>query len=175
MQVLVRISGYRRIGVGALAIACAAALMPAAPVRAQDKPGPSPDQGQAQTAPATSPAAMFAKHGLIGTFAQECTAPTRQNGHVVHRANSAGQVDRHVLVGDPTPAAAATIDNVAEQGARLEVSQVGAGGRIIYVMEVDRDRFRTVESKQADGTVLIANGHFANSNAPTQWLIKCPP
>jgi len=167
-----RISGHRRIAVGVLAVAWMSA---ASAVLAQDKPGASPDQVQSQPAPEQSPAAMFAKHGLIGTFAQECTAPTRQNGHIVHRANSAGQVDRHVLVGDPAPAAAATIDSVTEQGARLQVSQVGAGGRITYVMEVDRDRFRTVESKQADGTVLIADGRFTNSNAPTQWLTKCPP
>jgi len=175
-QVLARIFGNRRI---AAAVACAIVLMTASSLLAQDKPGAAPDQAppaQVPPAQAQSPAEMFAKHNLIGTFAQPCgVPPSHQNPHVVHRANSAGLVDRHVLAGDPSPAAAAVIDSVTEQGARLQVSQVGAGGRITYVMEVDRDRFRSVESKQADGTVLIADGRFAGSNAPTPWLVKCPP
>ena len=166
-QALARISEFRRIGV-ALAVVVAVAVSAASWGLAQDKPGASPDQAS-PPAQALSPADMFAKHGLIGTFAAPCGAPpSHQNPHVVHRAGNAGRVDRHVLAGDPAPTGAATIDSVTEQGTRLQVSQVGGGGRITYVIEIDRDRFRTVDSKQAYGTVLIADGRFAGSNAPTQ-------
>jgi hypothetical protein len=179
VQVLARIAGDRRIAIGVhtAAVVLAASVFAATGALAQDKPAPSPDNAQAQPAQSQSPAELFAKHGLIGTFAQPCTPPSRQNAHIEHRpAAAGGQVERRLMTGEAAPAATATIDSVSEEGGkRLQISQVGANGRVTYVVEVDKDRFRTFESKLADGKVLVAGGRFTADNAETQWLVKCAP
>jgi len=164
LQVSARCCQYRRVGCGALAAAIAwCAVVSAAP--AQD-----PAQRPAQT-----PEQIFAQYGLLGTFAEQCTPPTRRNGHIVHRAMADGRVERHVLMGDPAPAGQATIDSVTDEGGKLRIGQTGFGGRITYVIAVDRDRFRTMESRQDNGTVLVADGRLTGNNAPTQWLVRCAP
>jgi hypothetical protein len=171
---MTRICGCHRIG--EIVLGLLAVVVVCASVAAQDaKTSADKPTAPADSAPAVSAAEMLAKHGLLGTFAQQCAPPTRQNAHIVHRANGS-QVDRHVLTGETAPTAAATIDTVTEQGGkRLQISQVGAGGRVTYTIEIGKDQFRTFESKLADGKVLIADGRFTSDNTPTQWLVKCPP
>ena len=64
--------------------------------------------------------------------------------------------------------------------ARLVVQEVmlrgmmGARGRINLVVQVDRNRWRTLQSTRENGERLIVNDRFAGSNTDPGWFNPLP-
>jgi Ricin-type beta-trefoil lectin domain len=150
---------------------------------------------QASNAPAASNAGqasssvqtIFERHGLVGTFAEDCTKdPGDSNQYIVHRVIDASHVERDQMKSRSVRSYAAFVDNADE----VSSNEVGMNmlitestnaqmkdWRMHLVTRIDGNRIRLMESGPLTGPYAgqnnIVAGKTTNGGTETHWLKKC--
>jgi hypothetical protein len=126
----------------------------------------------------TSVQAVFEKHGLLGTFAMDCTkAASRANFYFVNRLMDADHVQRDQMSGPTTRDAVIIIDKISEVKSN-EVAWSGTrdGKPQDGVWRIERKgdsmRAQGIEATW-DGKKQISGGKWANGGGEVPWLNKC--
>jgi hypothetical protein len=126
-----------------------------------------------------SPAAQAAdadvlkKFGMLGRLAVDCSRPhSQENPHLIY-AVSQGQLSRTLRM---TPELDGTfpIRNVRLIAPdMMQHDETGRQSELTITVAKIGGKFRSWRSVRADGTVLIADGKFPSSGAPTIVFEKC--
>ena len=124
-------------------------------------------------AQAASVKEVFEKHGLLGTWALDCSKPaSRSNYYYVHRLLDADRLQREAMEGPQSRAFLAVIDRAAEKGPNeLAVSGTVDGKPFSSIYRVEPARMRVLKST-IDGKVVITGGRFVNGSE-FPWADKC--
>jgi len=137
--------------------------------------------------PPESVMTILARHGLIGTFGEDCTKdPGESNQYILHRALDAQRVERDQMKGRALRSYAAAVENAQELTANdvamniviteTIVSQM-KDWRMRLVTRVDGNRMRLMESEPLTGPYAgqknVSAGKAANGGGETHWLTKC--
>jgi hypothetical protein len=139
----------------------------------------------AQTSPAV--AAIFERHGLMGTFAEDCKKdPSDTNQYIVHRIISAGLVARDQMKDRTVRSYAALVEDAEELSANdvamtiaitESLSAQMTGSRMHLIMRLDDDRMRLMQSGALTGPYAgrtnIFAGKAAGGGSETRWMTKC--
>lgn len=118
---------------------------------------------------------VMRQFGMLGRQAVDCAAPASQsNPHVTYAATPQGNVTRSLKM-KPDLDGTFNIRNVRMAGPNvLQFDETGRTSELtISVAKID-GKFRSWRSVRADGTVLIADGRFPSSGAPTIAFTFCP-
>jgi Ricin-type beta-trefoil lectin domain len=144
--------------------------------------------GASSTVPAsTSVQNIFERHGLIGTFAEDCSKePSDSNQYIVHRPVDASHVERDQMKSRTVRSYAAFVDNANEVTANdvgmdmLITESANAqmkDWRMHLVTRIDGNRIRLMDSGPLSGPYAgqknIIAGKTANGGTETRWLKKC--
>jgi hypothetical protein len=130
---------------------------------------------------------IFERHGLIGTFAEDCTKePGDSNQYIVHRAIDANRVERDQMKSRTVRSYAAFVDNANEVttndvGMDMLITESANAQmkdwRMHLVTRIDGNRIRLMESGPLSGPYAgqknIIAGKTANGGTETHWLKKC--
>jgi len=130
---------------------------------------------------------IFERHGLIGTFAEDCSKePSDSNQYIVHRLIDANHVERDQMKSRSVRSYAAFVDNADEVtsndiGMNLLITESTNAQmkdwRIHLVTRIDGNRIRLMESGPLSGPYAgqknIIAGKTANGGTETHWLKKC--
>jgi hypothetical protein len=130
---------------------------------------------------------IFFRHGLIGTFAEDCTTePGDSNQYIVHRVIDPNHVERDQMKSRNLRSYAAFIDNADEVTANdvgmtmLITESANAqmkDWRMRLVTRVDGNRIRLLESGPLTGPFAgqknIVAGKATSGGAETRWLQRC--
>jgi hypothetical protein len=130
---------------------------------------------------------VFERHGLIGTFAEDCTQePSDGNQYIVHRVIDANRVERDQMKSRSVRSYAGFVDNADEVASNevgmdmLIAESTNAqmkDWRIRLVTQIDANRIRLMESGPLTGPYTgqknIVAGKTPNGKAETHWLRKC--
>jgi tetratricopeptide (TPR) repeat protein len=117
---------------------------------------------------------LFEKHGLIGTFAADCSMPvSERNEYIVYRVNSTF-VQRDRMTGaastDASLIDSATESNINELG----LSRTTQRGRINDTIRVETGRWRLLESASESGEKVVSGGWITQgARKQSPWLRKC--
>jgi hypothetical protein len=151
--------------------------------QASNAPAASLNSGQK----ANSLQNIFESHGLIGTFAEDCTKDAGDsNQYIIHRVIDANHIERDQMKSRSVRSYAAFVDNADEVSSNdvamniLITESANAqmkDWRIRLVTRVDRNRIRLMESGPLTGPYAgqknIVAGKSTNDGAETHWLKKC--
>jgi hypothetical protein len=149
----------------------------------------APDESAAQSAAQTtnSTRSVLERHGLMGTFAEDCTKnPSDSNQYVVHRPLDAERVERNQMK-SPTVRSYTALVEKAEELTSNEVAMniiitetvitQMKDWRMHLVTKIDGNRIRLMESTplsgQYAGRANISAGRAAGGGEETHWLTKC--
>ena len=126
------------------------------------------------TPAAASDADTLERFGMLGTFAVDCAAPaSRSNPHLVYAATRQGNVTRTLKM-EPGLDGTFPMRNLRLLGPdRLQYEETGRRAEFIVTVARIGDKFRSWQSVQADGKVLIQDGKFPDSGAPTLAFERC--
>ena len=130
---------------------------------------------------------IFQRHGLIGTFAEDCTTdPSDSNQYIVHRIIDADHVERDQMKSRSARSYAAFVDNADEVAANdvgmtmLITESANAqmkDWRMRLVTRIDGNRIRLMESGPLTGPYAgqknIVAGKTTSGGAETHWLKRC--
>lgn len=128
----------------------------------------------APAARAASVKSLFEQHGLLGTWAADCTKPVgQQNQYIVHRPLDVERVQRDTMV-SATERFAVVVLETASLSAPNELTMAasGHGVRLSLTFQLDGKRFRVLHFVREDGTKFIVNGERVGGG-PMPWLNKC--
>ena len=125
-------------------------------------------------ATAASDADVLRQFGMFGRIAVDCKAPHSQaNPHLVYAVSPQGQLTRTLKM---TPDLDGTFPMRNVRIIAPDMLQHDETGRqselTITVAKID-GKFRSWRSVRADGTVLIDDGKFPKTGAPTIIFNKC--
>jgi len=155
--------------------------------QASDAPAAPSNPPQASNQASSSVQSIFERHGLIGTFAEDCAKdPGDSNQYIVHRVIDAGHVERDQMKSRNVRTYAAFVDN-ADEVAPNEIAMNMmiaestnaqlANWRMRLVTRIDGNRIRLMESAALTGPYAgqknIVAGQTTNSGTETHWLKKC--
>jgi hypothetical protein len=125
--------------------------------------------------PATaSDADVLRQFGMLGRIAVDCKAPHSQaNPHLIYAVSPQGQLTRTLKM---TPDLDGTfpmrnVRIIAPD--MLQHDETGRQSELTITVAKIGGKFRSWRSVRADGTVLIADGKFPSSGAPTIVFEKC--
>ena len=111
---------------------------------------------------------------MLGRIAVDCNAPHSQtNPHLIYAVSPQGQLTRTLRM---TPDLDGTFPmrNVRLLSPDLlQHDETGRQSELTITVAKINGRFRSWRSVRADGTVLIADGKFPSSGAPTISFEKC--
>ena len=112
--------------------------------------------------------------GMLGRMAINCSAtPSRENPHVVYAVSPQGGVTR-TLIMEPDLNGTFVMRNVRLLAPdRLQFQEAGRRSEFVVTVAKIDGRFRTWQSVQADGTMLIDNGKFINGGTTSPVFEKC--
>jgi hypothetical protein len=130
---------------------------------------------------------IFERHGLIGTFAEDCSKePSDGNQYIVHRLIDANHVERDQMKSRSVRSYAAFVDNADEAtsndvGMNLLITESANAQmkdwRMRLVTRIDGNRIRLMESGPLTGPYAgqknIVAGKTTNGGTETRWLRKC--
>ena len=126
---------------------------------------------------------VLARAGLLGTWAESCSAgPSRQNWFVTFYATTNGLIQRKSVRGGSDPVLEGTVDSaerIAPTVLRLRLRNDdpnwGEANGAVYdtVVEIRDGKSHAVSSIRSDGTQLIKDGKFVTSGTPTPVLQRC--
>ena len=121
-----------------------------------------------------SDADVLRQFGMLGRIAVDCNAPHSQtNPHLIYAVSPQGQLTRTLRM---TPDLDGTFPmrNVRLLSPDLlQHDETGRQSELTITVAKINGRFRSWRSIRADGTVLIADGKFPSSGAPTISFEKC--
>jgi hypothetical protein len=121
-----------------------------------------------------SDADVLRQFGMLGRIAVDCNAPHSQtNPHLIYAVSPQGQLTRTLRM---TPDLDGTFPmrNVRLLSPDLlQHDETGRQSELTITVAKINGRFRSWRSVRADGTVLIADGKFPSSGAPTISFEKC--
>lgn len=122
-----------------------------------------------------SPRAIFAKHGLFGTWAIDCTKPAGTgNPHAVYRPLLSEGVQRETFVLSSRPFDVSVAESVAELAQdELIITWSTREGRTTNRIHLQPDRMRIVDSTRQTGEKLSVNGRRVRDNAENPWFKRC--
>ena len=125
--------------------------------------------------PATaSDADVLRQFGMLGRIAVDCKAPHSQaNPHLIYAVSPQGNVTRTLKM---TPDLDGTFPmrNVHMLGPNLlQHDETGRQSELTITVAKIGGKIRSWHSIRADGTVLIADGKFPNTGAPTIAFTSC--
>jgi Ricin-type beta-trefoil lectin domain len=143
--------------------------------------------------PAQAPAAalsvqtIFGRHGLLGTFADDCTKdPSDSNQYIIHSALDATHVERDQMKSRTVRSYAAFVDDASELTSSDVAMNISIAETIIAQMKdwrmhlvtrVDGNRIRLMESVPLTGPYAgeanVTGGKAATGGGETHWLTKC--
>jgi hypothetical protein len=130
---------------------------------------------------------ILKRHGLLGTFAEDCTKdPGDNNQYIVHRLLDTGRVERDQMKNRSARTYAALVDDAEE----LTPTDVAINmlitettitemkdWRMRLVTRIDGNRIRLMESGALNGPYAgrtnVFAGKAANGGDETRWLAKC--
>jgi hypothetical protein len=155
--------------------------------QASNAPAASLNAGQASNQASGSVQSIFERHGLIGTFAEDCAKdPGDSNQYIVHRVIDAGHVERDQMKSRSVRSYAAVVDNADEVssneiGMNVLITESANAQmkdwRMRLVTRIDGSRIRLMESGALTGPYAgqknIVAGKSANSETETHWLKRC--
>ncbi len=123
---------------------------------------------------AASDADVLRQFGMLGRIAVDCNAPhSSSNPHLIYAVSPQGKLTRTLKM---TPDLDGTFPmrNVRLlTPSLLQHEETGRQSELtITVAKID-GKFRSWHSMRADGTVLIADGKFPKTGAPTIVFTKC--
>jgi hypothetical protein len=144
----------------------------------------------AQSVPAQPSSAVqdiLKRHGLMGTFAEDCTKdPSDNNQYIVHRVLDAERVERDQMKSRGARSYAALVDNAEELtpndvAINILITETTITDmkdwRMRLVTRIDGNRIRLMESGALSGPYAgrtnIFAGRAANGGDETRWLTKC--
>jgi hypothetical protein len=147
----------------------------------------SSNAGQRSNPASSSVQNIFERHGLIGTFAEDCTKdPGDSNQYIVHRVIDADHVERDQMKSRSVRSYAAFVDNADEVSSseiRMNILITESTNaqmkdwRMHLVTRIDGNRIRLMESEALNGPYAgqknIVAGKTTNSGTETHWLKKC--
>jgi hypothetical protein len=120
---------------------------------------------------------IFAKYGLLGFLAVDCSKEvSRDNDYYVHRPVDADHLQRDVMEGPTSVTSVIMIDQVAEvRPNEISVGGTQDGKPYTSIYRVEPNRTRVLEAK-VGGNVEVAGGRMANGGE-TPWHNNCaaPP
>jgi hypothetical protein len=118
---------------------------------------------------------LLKKFGMLGRLAIDCAAPaSRENPYVTFAVAPDGKATRTLEMKYPGLDATLPIRNVRLLSAdRLQYDETGRQSELIVTFAKIDGKFRSWHSMRANGTVLVADGKFVSSGAPTQALQAC--
>jgi tetratricopeptide (TPR) repeat protein len=130
---------------------------------------------------------IFERHGLIGTFAEDCAQdPSDSNQYIVHRVVDTNHVERDQMKSRTVRAYAALVDNADEVtandlGMNMVITESANAQmkdwRMRLVTRIDGNRVRLMESGAVSGPYAgqknIVAGKATNGRTETRWLTKC--
>jgi hypothetical protein len=130
---------------------------------------------------------IFERHGLIGTFAEDCAKePSEANQYIVHRPIDANHVERDQMKSRSVRSYAGFVDNADEAtsndvGMNLLITESANAQmkdwRMRLVTRIDGNRIRLMESGPLTGPYAgqknIVAGKTTNGGTETHWLRKC--
>jgi hypothetical protein len=125
---------------------------------------------------AASPQATFARHGLFGTWAVDCTRPVSPaNTYVVYRPLGVDSVQKleSIVPGvtSDVGAAEAMVDAATDE--LLITWRTVQEGRIINRVRLRPGRMQLFESTRDNGEKLSADGRRVRDNSENPWFNKC--
>jgi hypothetical protein len=157
--------------------------------QASDAPASQSSSSQSSSSGQTSSAviAIFERHELMGTFAEDCkSSPSDSNQYIVHRVISAGRVGRDQMKDRNVPSYASLVEDAEELSANDVAMNVAItdslnaqmkGWKMHLITRVDGKRIRLMQSGPLTGPYAgrtnIFAGKAANGGAETRWLTKC--
>ena len=126
-------------------------------------------------ADAASDRDILKQFGMLGRQAIDCTAPySRSNPHVIYSVSPQGNVTRTLKM-DPSLDGTFPMRNLRLLAPdRLQFEETGRRAEFIVTLVKIGGKFRSWQSVQADGKVLIQDGKFLSSGSPTIAFEKCP-
>ena len=138
--------------------------------------------------PAIALPAIFDRHGLIGTFAEDCAKdPSDTNQYILHRVLDAAHVERDQLKSRAVRVYAALVDSADEVaandvGMNMVIMETTIPQlkdlRMRLVTRVDGNRIRLMQSGALSGPNAgqnnIVAGKTTGGGTETHWLTKCP-
>jgi hypothetical protein len=126
------------------------------------------------TAAVASDADVIKRFGMAGTLALNCSAPAgKDNPYMIYAAPANGKITRTLKM-DPSIDGTFPLRNLRMVGPdSLQSDETGLQSEVTVTMTKIGGKFRSWRSNRADGTVLIADGKFANSGKPTPAFELC--
>ena len=123
---------------------------------------------------AASDADVLRQFGMLGRIAVDCNAPhSRDNPHVIYFASPKGRLTRTLNRARDRDGTFPMRNLRLLTPNLLQYVEISRGfEKTITVAKVD-GKFRFWRSVQVDGTVLIADGKFPKTGAPTLLFEKC--
>ncbi len=125
--------------------------------------------------PATaSDADVLRQFGMLGRIAVDCKAPHSQvNPHLIYAVSPQGQLMRTLKM-IPDLDGSFPMRNVRIIAPdMLQHDETGRQSELTITVVKIGGKFRSWRSVRADGTVLIADGKFPSTGAPTIVFEKC--
>jgi Ricin-type beta-trefoil lectin domain len=130
---------------------------------------------------------ILARHGLIGTFAENCTKdPSDDNQYILHRVLDTEHVERNQMKNRTVRSYAASVESAEELtandiGMKILITETlnaqMKDWRMHLVTRVDDNRIRLMESGPLSGPYAgqtnIFAGKATNGGGETHWLTKC--
>ena len=126
------------------------------------------------SAQAASIKEIFEKHGLLGTFAWDCSKPASgdNNWYFVNRVMDADHVQRDFMSGPTTRAWYTILDKAEERSANeIYVSGTRDGKPTDGIWRVEQNRMLQRESTH--GKKTIADGKWVATGKDMPWLNRC--
>ena len=141
-------------------------------------PAPLPPVAVALAPAAVAPDAgvdALKRFGMLGRVAVDCSAPdSPRNPHQIFAVARGGNITRTFKTNNPKFDAALPLRNVRMLTPDLlQFEETGRASELTVTMIKIDGKFRNWHSIQADGTVLIADGKFADSGRPTVAFRSC--
>jgi hypothetical protein len=125
-------------------------------------------------ATAASDADVLRQFGMLGRIAVDCKSPHSQaNPHLIYAVSPQGQLTRTLRM-VPDLDGSFPMRNVRIIAPdMLQHDETGRQSELTITVAKIGGKFRSWRSVRADGTVLIADGKFPNTGAPTIVFEKC--
>jgi hypothetical protein len=121
-----------------------------------------------------SDADVVKQFGMLGRIAVDCSAPhSRDNPHLIYTASPQGKVTRTLKMVPDLDGTFVMRNLRLLTPTLMQYNEISRGSDMtITVAKID-GKFRSWHSMQADGTVLIADGKFPKTGAPTIAFTFC--
>ncbi len=117
---------------------------------------------------------VLRRFGMHGRLAVDCAAPASStNPHLVYAVSPQGQVTRTLRM-DPSLDGTFPMRNLRLLAPdRLQYEETGRRAEFVITVARIGGRYRSWQSVQGDGKVLIQDGKFPESGAPTLAFEVC--